>query len=519
MTAVDTATDPDLVRRVRGVTGFDAGVVDGTGAEVAVFGIGGTGVTSFVAACRAIDPAAAVSEGRWRRRRDGAPPAGPDPADHAVGIALMVLDPSSSIGEEERAATEELRSRFGIVALICSKIDAFWEWPRILRAHRGFLDPHEQLPVFAVSSIAACHGAADESGVPAVLDWIREHLAGPDDLRRQRARVAAALGALEHAEIGITRAADAAAARTSDDALGRRRRVVVESRDRGRADRLNAARIGLARTRSQSLAEVATGVRALAAAATTRCASLTAAGVDDYVAWLRTEVAALGDRVEYAVDARIEEVRAVTTVGIDAAPGDIGTSVPVAGDAGPVGDTGAAPTFGRPVPTGRRGAEDAMLVLIGASTGVGFGRLIVAPMASVQTLQWVSMPLTLLLGVAIAAWVIRVRRTSGLRAEMRGWTTDVLGETRGRLEQRVALRMAAAEPRLMGQVTRHHERRTRQAAAEIAGIDDALRARRTGIDEQRHRDRLHLVCATHQELAVLSVALTGEDGEDEPGGR
>ncbi|MFW0794248.1 hypothetical protein AAFP30_10585 [Gordonia sp. CPCC 205515] len=511
MTVVDAATDPDLVRRVHALTGFDSGIVDGTGTEVAVFGIGGTGVTSFVEACHAVDPSAAVSEGRWRRRQ---PPglAASGPTDRAVGIALMLLDPSSSIGDEERAAIEELRSRFGIVALVCTKIDVFWEWPRILRAHRGLLDPHEQLPVFAVSSLAALSGAADESGIPAVLDWIREHLAAPDDLRRERARVAAALGALEHAEASITRAADTDAAEIDAEALTRRRRAAVESRDRGRADRLTAARTGLARARSQSMAEVASGCRALATAATTRCASLTATGVDDYVGWLRAEVTALGEHIEQAVDARIEEVRAVTTIGIDADPGDI-----VADSEAELRrseDPAPASTFGRPVPTGRRGAEDAMLVIIGASTGVGFGRLIVAPMASVQTLQWVSMPLTLLLGVAIAAWVIRVRRTSGLRAEIRGWTTDALGETRGRLEQLVASRMAAAEPRLLSQITRYHERRTRQVAAEIAGIDDQLRARRAGGAEQGHRDRLNRISTTHRDLAALSVALTGEDGED-----
>ncbi|MGV9709371.1 hypothetical protein ACWDTI_01715 [Gordonia sp. NPDC003424] len=485
-----TAAGTDMVTRVAALTGFDARAVDGTATGVAVFGIGGTGVTSLVEACHVVDPSVPIVEGHWGRR---------DP----LGIALMVLDPSSSIGEEERQAVEDLRSRYGIVALVCTKIDAFWEWPRILRAHRGVLDPREQLPIFAVSSVAALSGAPDESGVPAILDWIREHLAAPTDLRVQRARIAAALGAVEHTERRILDAADPDVTADTIDRLSGRRRILLESRDRGRADRLSVARTGLARARSQSLAEVAAGCRALAAAATTRCAALTAGGVDEYVRWLTDETVGLRQRTDRAVDDRIDEVRSVTTVGVDGSPADAELPPQPA-------DADSVQALRRPVPTGRRGAEDALLVVIGASTGLGIGRLIVAPMASVQTLQWVSMPLTLLLGVAVAALVIRVRRTAALRGEMRGWTTEVLGETRGLLDQRVGLRLAAAEPRLAGQITRFYERRARQAAADVADIDNRLRKLRgSGADDTR--DRLAKVRAAHRELAALSTALMGED--------
>ncbi|AZG46363.1 hypothetical protein [Gordonia insulae] len=496
-----TSSEGVLVTRAHGLTGFDASVVAGTGTLVAVFGIGGTGVSSLVEACHVVDPAAPVVEGRWGRRAD----------DATVGIALMVLDPTSSIDDEERRCVDELRSRFGIVALVGSKIDAFWEWPRILRAHRGLLDPREELPVFAVSSIAALSGAADESGVPAVLDWVREHLAAPADVRRERARVAAALGALEHTEHGLIRATDPDAGNDLIEQLTRRRRTLLETRDRGRADRLAAARAGFARTRGESLAEVAAGMRGIAAAATARSSSVTAGSVEDYARWLTGETVALRGRVDASTDERIEEVRAATLSGIDVAATD--TPPPADPDLVVHGADEAAvdPPFGRALPARRGGGEDALLVLIGASTGLGIGRLIVAPMASVQTLQWVSMPLTLLLGVVVAALVIRIRRTAALRADLRGWTNDALGETRGRLDHRVGLRIAAAEPHLASQVNRFYERRARQAAAEVADLDERLRALRSGAATQDGRDRLGRVRAVHAELAALADALVGEE--------
>ncbi|MFW0783082.1 hypothetical protein AAFP35_01055 [Gordonia sp. CPCC 206044] len=478
-----------LVHQVHELTGFDAETVAGTGLVVGVRGIGGTGVSTLVEACRAIDSSIPLREGHW----------GPRPDDAGVGIALMVVDPTSSVGDEEKRAVDELRGRFGIVALVCTKIDAFWEWPRRLREHRALLDPRQELPVFAVSPRVALAGAVEESGVRAVLDWVREHLAAPDDLRCARARVAAALGAVEYAEDELVRATDPRDAMQASDALTRRRRVLIESRDRGRVDRLASARAGLARARGESMADVATRSRALAAAATDRSDAITPGAVDDYVGWLTGELATLRERVDQAVDDRIEEVRAAALVGVDDTAGG-----PDLGDAD---DRDPDPPALRPVPTGRRGGEDALLVLLGASTGVGVGRLIVTPMAAVHTLQWISMPLTLLLGVAVATWVIRVRRTTALRGEMRSWSSDAIVTARGRLEHRVGLRLSAAEPRLVSQITRHHDRRARSVTAEIAEIDENLRDLRSGDATKAEQDRLRLVRTARRDLAAFATAL------------
>ena len=521
---------PALYAAVRELTGFDATALPGTGTAVAVTGIGGTGVRTVIEACGELAPEI-VTEPTGGGRR---------PADQRVGIALMVLDPSSSVGEEEKRLLYDLRSRFGIVALVCNKIDAFWDWPRIVRAHRAFLDPHEQLPVFAVSSVAALAGAADESGVGGLVDWMREMLAAPPDLRAERARVTTAIGAIDFQLEKLRRAAADAAPFENIDDLTRRRRVLVESRDRGRVDRLGSVRAGLARVRTESAGATQDGIRALSATASARCSTLTARTVDDYVDWLAREGDDLTVRIDQAAQDGIGEVASTALIGTDVAePNQPDPSQPDPNrhDAEPTSDpadtagqffdepllsssdatpTPSTPTpFQREVPTGRRGAEDVLMVVVGASSGLGLGRLIVTPMAQVQTLQWISMPLTLILGVAVAGLVIRVRRAATLRNEMRSWTSDALAEIRARIDQRVSMRIGAAEPRMTGQLGRFHERRTRQLSEQITALDDRIRAVRSGSVPRNVSESASRARDLHRMLDRRARALMGEDPDDQ----
>lgn len=476
--------DDGLLRQVAGLTGFDSCHLDGTATGVAVVGVGGVGVRSLVEACRLVAPDLAVTA-----RQPG--------ETLTAGVGILVVDPSSSIGDEEVAMMARLRATVGTVALVCTKIDAFWEWPRILRAHRRLVDPAEQVPVFAVSSAAALAGATDESGVDELTGWVREALSAPTALRTERARVSAAQGAVDQLLIDRARAAgdgaaerDAAGLDAGTDsadtgALLQRRRVLLGARDRGRVDRLAAVRTGLARTRSRSLADAQQSARSLTAEALRRCADVRAGDVEAHAAWLRQAVADMAAGVEQRTTERLDETASSAQIGLDGGDG-ADADAASAGHAGDTGALAAAPHRAegtgagqtqRPLPTGRRG-EDALLVLIGASTGLGIGRLVVAPMASVHTLQWISMPLTLVLGVAVAIWVIRVRRASVHRGELRTWSAEVITDARTRLERDIGLRVTTAESQMTGRIGRYYERRARQATDEVAAIDDRLRRMR-----------------------------------------
>ncbi|WP_232717062.1 GTPase Era family protein [Gordonia metallireducens] len=466
----------------RELSGFDAATVD-TGSGVLVVGTEGVGVRTLVYAVRELAP----DLDTYIRDVD---------ARTRPGVALVVVDPSSSVGDEELQLVERVRATVGTVALVCSKIDAFWEWPRVVRDHRKTLDPFGTKPLFGVSAAAALGGAVEESGVDALVDWIREALEAPAPVRVERARLAAGAGAVEHLLIDTDTGAEASG---SQDELMNARRRLLSSRDRGRADRLAAVRAGLTRARAQSSAELASRVRGLAALAAGDAPDNGA----EHRSWLSHRWDDLADGIRRDADERIDEVAATALVGLDPEPSppERWAHTPLPAD-GP-GDRRR-----------RGGAEDALLVVIGASTGLGIGRLVVAPMASVQTLQWISMPLTLLLGIGVAIWVIRVRRGALERADRTTRSTERLSVARSALDHQLGLRFAAAETRIAGQIARAHERRARRTSEQVAQIDAEIRRLRAGAanqDERLRRDRAETV---YRSLLARSEQLWA-DGDDE----
>ncbi|MCP2176372.1 hypothetical protein LX13_002191 [Williamsia maris] len=412
-----------------------------------VAGVGRSGAATLIDALAVVDPGLRVE--RYRG----------DLAAHAV-VGLLVIDPSSVAGDSDRALLDELRSSVGVAAVVCTKVDAFWDWPTNAKASRRVLDPTEALPVFAVSGAAAVAGAADESGVDELARWIREHT--DDDPTRISARTAAARSAVAQE---IDRRPSTATPVTAEVLVATRARL-VRSRDRGRADRLGALRGGLNRVRSGAVADLDAGIRDIGARSRDAVGGLRRADVDRHAIWLASAVTELRDRLDAGVRDDLDRIRSVALLGVE----------PVSPDPAPVPER--APVTLRPHTERRRTAEDALVVLLGASAGIGLGRLVVTPLAGVHTLQWISMPLALIVGVGVAALVVRLRRIGALRAQMRSWSADALAEARASIEHDVVGAVTAAEPVVAGQVMRHYERRARMIADDVARIDTEIRARR-----------------------------------------
>ena len=378
--------------------------------------------------------------------------------DHArTHAAVLVIDPASAVvDDEDVAALRELASVVGHVALVCDRIESFWDWPRIVRGYRSELDPAGALPVFAVSAAAALAGAVGESGIGDLVDWFATPNAEPP-ARNPQARTQQAT-----APQPPTPAAVDSGDRVDPDALAIRRARLLALRDRGRADRLASLRAGIVRVRAQSSADIAARVRALVARAEHRGTSTTGSDVEVDAAWLDREIGRLVTDLDAITHTRLDAVASSTLVGLDV------DDPPAHRDDEPI-------VARRDLSSGRRTGEDAMVLLIGASTGIGIGRLAVAPLASVHTLQWISMPAALLLGLAVAVWVIRMRRAATTRAQVRTWVNDVLADVRARVERRVAMQLTEAESRIGGQVLRAYDRQGRRIADEIAEIDQRLK--------------------------------------------
>ncbi|MDL9935155.1 hypothetical protein QSJ18_00190 [Gordonia sp. ABSL1-1] len=431
------------------------------GSRVLIVGAEGVGVRTLVAACAELDDRLELIVGPDESRS-----AAVGVAD-GVGVAVFVVDPMSAVGEEERRRLAALRAAYGTVGVVCAKIDAFWDWPRIARAHRDALDPSGALPIFAVSALAARAGEPTGSGIPDLVAWLREELDAPLAQRRAEAASAAARSSVD--DLLAEESTDRDGTMIAD--LQRRRRALVENRDRGRADRLAAVRAGLTRARAETVTQVQHGLQAIAA----RMAE--APAIADPEQMLRNELGLLSAEVSRTLSDRIDEVGATALLGLGGVTGASAAS-----------DTGVQIGDPRPIRDGRgRGAEDALMVVIGASTGLGVGRLIVAPMASVHTLQWISMPLTLVLGVAVAVAVIRTRRSSSTRTEVRAWLRDALADARIRADREVGLRVGAAETGLCGQITRSYDRNIRLTAAAVADLDGEMRRIRNAAADRRLR--------------------------------
>ena len=113
----------DLLDAARDLTGFDARRVR-SGDAVLVLGTEGVGVRTLVEACRSL---AADLDFRARDTAESADRPAP-------GVAVIVVDPSSSVGEEEKRLLDGARARVGTVALVCSPVSyTHLTLPTILR--------------------------------------------------------------------------------------------------------------------------------------------------------------------------------------------------------------------------------------------------------------------------------------------------------------------------------------------------------------------------------------------------
>jgi hypothetical protein len=115
------------------------------------------------------------------------------------------------------------------------------------------------------------------------------------------------------------------------------------------------------------------------------------------------------------------------------------------------------------------------MVALGASAGVGLGRLLVAPFSLVPALEVASVPVTLLLGGGAAAWVVRARRQLADRAHIRQWIADALVNVKAQLEQRVATALVEAEAVLADHVVRASTARMIETDRRVARLETDLR--------------------------------------------
>lgn len=109
----------------------------------------------------------------------------------------------------------------------------------------------------------------------------------------------------------------------------------------------------------------------------------------------------------------------------------------------------AAPVLPRPAvpeaPAHRRRPEDAAVLVLGASAGLGIGRAVAAPLEALGAMRWLALPISLAVGLLAALWLLRLRRRTTVRAERRSWEDAASAAFRQRVEFELAAALVAAE--------------------------------------------------------------------------
>ena len=177
------------------------------------------------------------------------------------------------------------------------------------------------------------------------------------------------------------------------------------------------------------------------------------------------------------------------------------------------------PALSPPDGPGRPPLEDRLMLLVGASGGLGglgLGRLTlssaVAPTVPGSLWSTAALPAAVGLGVAAAWWLAKARRTMVDRARLGRWVAEVLEDLRIGLEAMLAERLLDAEHRLgvavdrevteratdMSGELREHERLARHVAAR--------RAQQTGLDSAAVAE---LKAAQSKLLGLMAGTLPG----------
>lgn len=311
---------------------------------------------------------------------------------------LIALDLSCDPGVEERELVDALADRGASTALVATRVDRYPDWPDLVARARGVLDPDRRLALFAVSADTGV-------GLDDLMQWCAAVEPGDSVPVRRPTAVVALAPAAEHRDTvpGPTR-----------------------------ADRLSGVRAGVSAARGDVVTATREAFQHLAVTAERACGSVRRRDVGEYVQWLSDAVDGLDSAAQALLTDRLDRIRAVAALGRDE-PADVSQPAPPAGRSVP------------PPPERRPTAEDTVVLLFGVTAGFGVGRVLVTPMAQLAGLGWFGAVVTAATGLAVAAWVVGVRRTTAARAALRRWTADTVTLSRTAAEHRLASRVNAVE--------------------------------------------------------------------------
>ena len=428
------------------------------------------------------------------------PARGPDPGSWPVDgatAALVLADAAAPLGAEELDALARAAGRVDTVVFALTRTEAHRGWRTVLEADRALVAEHVPrlagAPWFPVSAeLARRAGTATPEAAEALrrrsgLAALQRELHRLVARRRRMLAEANALRLLAAGLDGVAARADAtrSALRAPTDGAGdlaRRRDELLAARAALRRDHHTRWRADLAAARVAAADDLAARVRALATAMRGRIDDADRAGLAAIPRDLAAEVETLAAAVVEGLGTRLRGLVAATLA--DLVPAGELPSLRVA-DLGvtDVAEAGLVP------PPRTRPAEDRLLVVAGASGGLGLSRLALLPLLAVPiapvALGAALVPVSVGLGLGAAGWVARARRLAADRAHLRQWTAEALAEVRGDLDRVLADALITTEREVTLALDAALEHRARDLDDALAAAERAVRhagADRTAAD-------------------------------------
>ncbi|WP_378734766.1 hypothetical protein [Nocardia brasiliensis] len=385
-------------------------------------------------------------------------------------VALILLDAGTTIGADTLRIVHRLRADDTRILLAMNGIHAYQDWRSVrardleLLAAQGVADL-DILPVSARLAAAARTagdaGLLDRSGLGALHAELTAAAAGAEAEGGGRvAAVTARVLADTRQRVVEQVAALRSGAETAR--LREERAVLLAGRDGGRATAMSTLRGQLHLARLDLMTEVGARIRALHVATRADLDRMRRNELGDYPERLQQATTELTGVVDHAIDQRLAEL-ATLIDGVAQAPGL------------PPRRRDPAPRVGPDPDPRHRGVEDHLMIVLGASAGVGLGRLLVSPLSLVPALDFASWPVTLLLGGGAAGWVVRARGQLADRAHVRQWVSDALVSVKAQLEQRVATALVETETALADRVVRASAARMVETDRRVAELEARLR--------------------------------------------
>ncbi|NQE66035.1 hypothetical protein NG2371_00475 [Nocardia gamkensis] len=435
--------------------------MDGPGAVgvVTVIGPDDVNTTLLRTELARFEPRVTLSEPRADSGAETAAPAGAVPP----AVALILLDAGSIIGADVLEAIARLRADGTRLLLAMNGIHAYQDWRAVRERNLELLAAQGSAELDIVPVSARLAAAARTAGDTGLLDR-----SGLGALHAQLTAAAAAggdrRGAVTARVLADTRqrvAEQVAALRSGAEParLREERAILLAGRDGGRATAMSTLRGQLHLARVDLMTEIGASIRALHTAVRAELDRLRPAELADYPARLQQAVTEMTGALDHVIDLRLAELSARIERTNDA----------------PTRRRDPAPRVGPDPEPRHKGVEDHLMVALGASAGVGLGRLLVAPFSLVPALDVASVPVTLLLGGGAAAWVVRARRQLADRAHIRQWIADALVNVKAQLEQRVATALVEAEAVLADHVVRASTARMIETDRRVARLETDLR--------------------------------------------